>query len=91
MIQKKNSLPIARAAFNGILISGAIIPLIFIIFVVTGVLDLTFLTGGVILPDYELVCFDPDQCFLRLDGVWYIVTDVATPGSIPPELQPLSP
>ncbi len=90
-MSQNNNLPIGRALLNGILISGALVPIAFLIFVTTGIVDLTYLTGGVILPDYELVCFDPDQCFLRLDDVWYIVTDVATPGAVPTELQSLDP
>jgi len=90
-MSQNNNLPIGRALLNGILISGALVPIAFLIFVTTGIVDLTYLTGGVILPDYELVCFDPDQCFLRLDDVWYIVVDVATPGAVPTELQSLDP
>lgn len=87
----QNKLPIGKAIFNGILISGVIIPFMFLIFIATGLVDLTFLFGGTIIPEYELVCFDPDRCFLKIEDTWYIITGVASPGSIPPELQQLEP
>lgn len=83
-----NTSPIKKGIFNGILISGAVIPSMLIILMITGFIDVSHIFGGTVTPDYEFVCFDQNHCYLKLEDRWYIVTDTIATGTIPPHLEP---
>jgi len=83
-----NLSPILRGFFNGILIAGSIIPSVLIIFTLIGLIDVSHIFKNKDTMDYEFVCFDQSQCFLRLNNKWYIVTDTVTPGTVPPDFKP---